>query len=82
MSGLIPEHSPARRPPTLQSRLARQVAERVQSGIDPSDVASQVLDAIRQDELYVFTHWGPEWRAELKKRFDAILAAMDKAAGP
>jgi hypothetical protein len=41
-----------------------------------------VLDAIRQDELDVFTHWGPEWHAELKKRFDAILAAMDKAAGP
>jgi hypothetical protein len=41
-----------------------------------------VLDAICEDELYVFTHSGPKWRAELKKRFDAILAAMDKAAGP
>jgi short-subunit dehydrogenase len=65
-----------------QAVLARQVAERVQSGIDPSDVASRVLDAIRAKELYVFTHSDPEWRAELKKRFDAILAAMDKAAGP
>jgi NAD(P)-dependent dehydrogenase (short-subunit alcohol dehydrogenase family) len=60
--------------------IAREIAERVQSGIDPSAVASQVLDAIREDELYVFTHSGPIWRAELKKRFDAILAAMDKAA--
>jgi len=29
-------------------------------------------------ELYVFTHSGPPWRDELKKRFDAILATMDK----
>jgi NAD(P)-dependent dehydrogenase (short-subunit alcohol dehydrogenase family) len=57
---------------------AVQIAERIQSGIDPSDVASQVLTAIREDELYVFTHSGALWRAELQKRFDAILAAMDK----
>jgi hypothetical protein len=28
----------------------------------------------------VFTHFGPEWRAELEERFAAILGAMDKAA--
>jgi len=67
-------------PTSRVGALARQVAERVQSGMDPSDVASQVLDAIREDKLYVFTHSGPDWRAELKKRFDEILAAMDKAA--
>jgi hypothetical protein len=39
-----------------------------------------VLGAIREDELYVFTHSGPDWCAELKKRFDAVSAAMDKAA--
>jgi len=37
-----------------------------------------VLAAIREDELYVFTH--PEMRAELDDRFAAIMAAMDKAA--
>jgi hypothetical protein len=26
----------------------------------------------------VFTHTGPDWRGELKIRFDGILAAMDK----
>ena len=36
--------------------------------------------AIREDELYVFTHHSAEWRAELEERFAAILAAMDKAA--
>jgi NAD(P)-dependent dehydrogenase (short-subunit alcohol dehydrogenase family) len=55
-----------------------QIAERLQSGLDPSDVAARVLAAIREDELYVFTH--PEMRAELEDRFAAIMAAMDKAA--
>jgi hypothetical protein len=37
-----------------------------------------VLAAIRNDELYVFTH--PEMRVAAEERFAAILAAMDKAA--
>lgn len=59
---------------------AAQIAERVAAGIDPSDVATQVLAAIREDELYVFPHHSGDWRAELEERFAAILAAMDKAA--
>jgi NAD(P)-dependent dehydrogenase (short-subunit alcohol dehydrogenase family) len=58
--------------------LLAQIAERLQAGLDPSDVAARVLAAIREDELYVFTH--PEMRAELEDRFAAIMAAMDKAA--
>jgi NAD(P)-dependent dehydrogenase (short-subunit alcohol dehydrogenase family) len=58
--------------------LLAQIAERLQSGLDPSDIAARVLAAIREDELYVFTH--PEMRAELEDRFAAIMAAMDKAA--
>ena len=57
--------------------LLAQIAERLQAGLDPSDVAARVLAAIREDELYVFTH--PEMRAELEDRFAAIMAAMDKA---
>ena len=60
--------------------LVAQIAERLQSGLDPSDVAARVLTAIREQELYVFTH--PEMRAELEERFAAIMAAMDKAAAP
>jgi NAD(P)-dependent dehydrogenase (short-subunit alcohol dehydrogenase family) len=59
--------------------LAR-LAELGESGLEPSDVAAQVLTAIREDELYVFTHHSADWRAELEQRFAAILAAMDKAA--
>ncbi len=44
------------------------------------DVAAQVLTAIRENKLYVFTHAGAEWRAALKERFDAILTAIDEVA--
>jgi hypothetical protein len=37
-----------------------------------------VLAAIREDDLYVFTH--PEMRVDVEERFAAIMAAMDKAA--
>ena len=36
-----------------------------------------VLTAIRDDDLYVFTH--PEMRVAAEERFAAILAAMEKA---
>ena len=58
--------------------LALEIAERVQSGLDPSNVAARVLNAIRENELYVFTH--PEMHDAVKTRFAAIVAAMDKAA--
>jgi hypothetical protein len=57
-----------------------QIAQSTQSGLDPSDVAAQVISAIRDDKLYVFTHYGPHWRAEREERFRAILATMDEAA--
>ncbi len=67
-------------PSSPAGKLVAQLAELGRSGLDPSDVAAQVLTAIREEELYVFTHSGASWRAELKERFDAILGAMDKAA--
>jgi NAD(P)-dependent dehydrogenase (short-subunit alcohol dehydrogenase family) len=65
-------------PASPSGALAAELAALVRSGLDPSDVAARVLNAIREDELYVFTH--PQYRAELEERFGAILAAMDKAA--
>jgi hypothetical protein len=58
--------------------LAARLAELGRSGLDPGEVAAQVVAAIRTDELYMFTH--PEMRAEAADRFAATLAAMDKAA--
>lgn len=65
-------------PESPAGALAARLAELGRSGIDPSDVAARVLTAIREGELYVFTH--PYMRAETEARFTAILAAMDKAA--
>lgn len=67
-------------PASPAGALAARQAELGQSGLDLSVVAAQVLAAIRQDQLYVFTHAGAAWRAELQERFDTILRAMDQAA--
>jgi NAD(P)-dependent dehydrogenase (short-subunit alcohol dehydrogenase family) len=66
-------------PASRAGRLLAQLVEYGQSGLDPSDVAAQVLKAVRGNELYVFTHHSAEWRAELEERFAAILTAMDNA---
>jgi NAD(P)-dependent dehydrogenase (short-subunit alcohol dehydrogenase family) len=48
----------------------------IAAGLDPADVAAKVLTAIREDQLYVFTH--PDMRGHVEARFAAIQAAMDK----
>jgi NAD(P)-dependent dehydrogenase (short-subunit alcohol dehydrogenase family) len=65
-------------PDSPAGRLATRLAELSRSGLDPVDVAARAIAAIRDDDLYVFTH--PEMRGEAEKRFSAIMAALDKAA--
>jgi len=65
-------------PASPAGALVAHIAERLQSGLAPSQVAANVLAAIAADELYVFTH--PEMRGEVDERFAAIQAALDKAA--
>ncbi len=67
-------------PASRAGALIAEIAELVRSGIDPSEVAARVLTAIRNDELYVFTHTGARWKVELEKRFAAIRQAMEEAA--
>lgn len=67
-------------PASPAALLANKLAELAQAGLDPSDVAARVLNAIREDDLYVFTHYDGSWRDEIEARFAAILAALDKAA--
>jgi NAD(P)-dependent dehydrogenase (short-subunit alcohol dehydrogenase family) len=67
-------------PESPSGKLAARLAELGRAGLDPSVVAAQVVEAIRNDELYIFTHASAEWRAELQERFDRILAAMDDSA--
>ena len=73
-------YGPARLPDPASAagRLAAESARLQAAGLDPMDVAAQTLAAIREDELYVFSH--PEMHDEVKERFVAIVTAMDKAA--
>ena len=48
------------------------------TGYDPMDVAGLVLKAVRENQVYIFTH--PEFRPMVEARRDRILAAYDWAA--
>jgi len=63
-------------PGSPAAALYAQLAARVESGIDPSQVAAKVIAAIKDNDLYVFTH--PGMRLAIEKRLEAIVAAMDK----
>jgi NAD(P)-dependent dehydrogenase (short-subunit alcohol dehydrogenase family) len=63
-------------PASPEAAIVAEIAMRLQAGLDPAAVAARVLDAIRNDELYVFTH--PSMREWVDERFAAIQAAMDK----
>ena len=47
-------------------------------GIDPMVVGEDVLRAVRNNELYIFTH--PDWQFMVMERFEAINAAFATAA--
>lgn len=57
---------------------AKELAKRLREGRDPAEIAQRVVDAIHDNDLYIFTH--PEWSWEVENRFAAIQKAMDKAA--
>jgi NAD(P)-dependent dehydrogenase (short-subunit alcohol dehydrogenase family) len=74
-----PEQYGAAQAPDPASPMAQMLAlitASVAAGRDPADVAARVLAAIRDDQLYVFTH--PDMRGAVDARFAAIQAAMDK----
>ena len=62
-------------PASPAAALVAAIASNIEAGLEPDTVAARVLAAIRDDELYIFTH--PGMRAEVEARFAAILAAMD-----
>ncbi len=55
-----------------------QAAQNVLSGVDPDIVGRCVLEAVRNGELYIFTH--PAMRPFVEARFQMILAAFDAAS--
>jgi NAD(P)-dependent dehydrogenase (short-subunit alcohol dehydrogenase family) len=73
-----PQFGPVRAPTPEALARREQLAEMLRAGMSPDEVAARVMAAIRDGDLYVFTH--PEMRGALEERFRRILAAYDKAA--
>jgi len=67
-------------PANPAAAMVAEIARQIEAGLDPAIVAERVLEAIRRDELYIFTH--PDMRAQAEPRFAAILAAMDNVSPP
>ena len=61
-----------------QEEMAESFEQELQEIIAPADVAKLVLAAVRERELYVFTH--PAWKVPFQHHADAIVAAYDRAA--
>jgi NAD(P)-dependent dehydrogenase (short-subunit alcohol dehydrogenase family) len=59
------------------SGLSQAAALAVTGGIEAGVVGERVLEAIRADEMYIFTH--PNYRPLLQMRFAGILAGFDAA---
>ena len=68
--------SPQLDPASPAAQMVAEIARRLEAGIDPAQVAQKVLDAIRNEQLYIFTH--PNMRVGVDERFAAIQAAMDR----
>lgn len=67
--------APVLDPSSPAAATVAEIASRIESGLDPAIVAIRVVSAIKENELYVFTH--PEMKRELEERFSAILKAME-----
>jgi NAD(P)-dependent dehydrogenase (short-subunit alcohol dehydrogenase family) len=63
-------------PNSPAAAMIAEIKRQIEAGLDPAEVAVRVLDAIRAEELYIFTH--PNMREAVDGRFAAIQAAMDR----
>jgi NAD(P)-dependent dehydrogenase (short-subunit alcohol dehydrogenase family) len=65
---------PSLDPNSPAAAFVAEIARQIEAGRDPADVAARVMSAIRDGELYIFTH--PNMRELVEARFAAIQAAM------
>jgi NAD(P)-dependent dehydrogenase (short-subunit alcohol dehydrogenase family) len=63
-------------PNSAAAAFVAEISRQIAAGVDPADVAARVVNAIRTDELYIFTH--PNMRLAVDGRFATIEAAMDQ----
>jgi NAD(P)-dependent dehydrogenase (short-subunit alcohol dehydrogenase family) len=50
------------------------------AGMDPEEVGEKVLEGIRRNDLYIFSH--PEFKEELKEIFDEVLNSLPQGDAP
>jgi NAD(P)-dependent dehydrogenase (short-subunit alcohol dehydrogenase family) len=62
--------------PLAAPERSAEVAQLLRNGMSPEAVAVRVLAAIRDNDLYIYTH--PEMRPALEDRFQRILAAYGR----
>jgi NAD(P)-dependent dehydrogenase (short-subunit alcohol dehydrogenase family) len=67
-----------RRPIDPDDPRARLVRDLIENGLSIDTVGERVLEAVHDNELYVFTH--PDMRQNTEERFQRILAGFDRAA--
>jgi NAD(P)-dependent dehydrogenase (short-subunit alcohol dehydrogenase family) len=65
---------------TTDPAFVERLAHVHEAGMEPDEVAAKVLDAIRTNRFYVFTH--PEHKDELREVFDEILADYPEGETP
>ena len=64
-------------PPELDDEELAVSGAMVNSGIEPEVVGECVLEGVRNNQLYLFTH--PEMADVIKIRFDQVLDSMDQS---
>jgi NAD(P)-dependent dehydrogenase (short-subunit alcohol dehydrogenase family) len=69
---------PAGRRSSVDPQRDAMLKQLVAGGMEPAMLAARVLEAIADDELYIFTH--AELKPAIEARFQNILAALDTAA--
>jgi NAD(P)-dependent dehydrogenase (short-subunit alcohol dehydrogenase family) len=67
-----PRPSPAAAPSSEFGAQREMVAGLLKSGLQPRRVGEIVVEAVKANRFYVFTH--PHWNYMMKARFDAILS--------
>jgi short-subunit dehydrogenase len=67
-----PPPPPVQPPTPAQAAMDALLRQGVEAGLAPAQVAQQVLAAVREQRLYIFTH--PEMLADVRSRMEALLA--------
>ena len=64
--------------PEVAEGMRTMMQSMLQSGMAPSEVASQVVDAVRNERFYIFTH---PWQEAIESRMRAMLDGTNPAPG-